>query len=139
MTLVAVATGPQGYRGNYTCTPQSAHEARHDVQMILSTWQMEQIAMDAQQVVAELMANAVSHCDQDHVLMELVRTTDGVRISVQDSCTRRPVMKEAAPTDQGGRGLFLVAAFSSAWDWEFLRPSRCRKPTGKRVWADLTL
>jgi len=139
MTLVAVATGPQGYRGNYTCTPQSAHEARHDVQMILSTWQMEQIAMDAQQVVAELMANAVSHCDQKSVLMELVRTQAGVRIIVEDSCVRKPMIKEAAPTDQGGRGLFLVAAFSASWDWEFLRTTKRRKPTGKRIWADLNL
>ena len=70
---------------------------------------------------------------------EMMRTTKGVRIAVVDSCQQPPVIKEAAPSDENGRGLFLIAAFASAWDWEFVESSRKKNPVGKRVWADLHL
>lgn len=137
--LTASSTGPQGYRGKYSGTPQSATQARHDVEMILSTWHMERINYPAAQIIAELMANAVSHCASAPVVMEMMRTDQGVRICVVDSCHREPVPKEVAPTDESGRGMLIIAAFASAWDWEFVRVGRRRKTIGKRVWADLAL
>lgn len=139
MTLMAAPTGPQGYRGTYAGTPRSATQARHDAEMILSTWHLEPLISDARQVVAELMANAVGHCAQQDVEMELLRTEEGVRIAVVDSCQEPPVLKTAAPTDENGRGLFLIAAFASAWDWEFVKARPRKRPVGKRIWADLHL
>lgn len=136
-SLMAAATGPQGYRGEYSGTRQSASQARHDVEMILSTWHLEHLAPSSSQVIAELMANAVSHCTEQPVIMEMIRTEHGVRICVVDCCQKEPVLREAAPTDEHGRGMFLIAAFASAWDWEFVRVSRRSKPVGKRVWADV--
>lgn len=135
--LMAAPTGPQGYRGQYTGSRESATRARHDVEMILSTWHLDELRYPAAQVVAELMANAVSHCGVKPVTMEMTRTPAGVRITVEDSCLKEPVPREAAPTDESGRGMLLIAAFASAWDWEVVRSSR--RPVGKRVWADLAM
>jgi hypothetical protein len=139
MPLMAAPTGPQGYRGEYAGTPRSATQARHDAEMVLSTWHLEPLIGNARQIVAELMANAVSHCASQDVVMEMQRTDLGVRIAVVDSCQKPPVLTEAAPTDENGRGLFLIAAFSSAWNWEFVKTSPRRRPVGKRIWADLHL
>lgn len=137
--LMAAPTGPQAYKGHYTGLPESVTRARHDVKMILSTWHLEHLSPSSCQVIAELMANAVSHCPNMPVVMEMMRTECGVRICVTDSCKQHPVPREAAPTDENGRGMELIAAFAAAWSWEFVRPSRRSKPVGKRVWADVVM
>lgn len=145
MTLMATPTGPQGYRGTYKGDVEEVTQARHDVSIILATWHLEQMIGPAQQVIAELMANAVAHthepdgriCRQDTVIMEMIRKAGGVRISVTDFCIQPPVEQKAAPTDESGRGLSLIAAFSSAWSWDPLFGGRKNRTIGKTVWADL--
>ena len=137
--LKAAPTGPQGYHGRYEGTRESARRARHDVEMILSTWHMDALRPSAAQVVAELMANAVSHCGSKPVTMEMTRTPEGVRITVEDSCRKEPTPREAAPTDENGRGMLLIAAFATTWGWENVRSIRSGRSVGKRVWADLVM
>ncbi len=36
------------------------------------------------------------------------------------------------PQEEGGRGLFLVAALSTRWDWYLTQ-----EPTGKVVWCEI--
>lgn len=146
MTLMAAPTGPQAYRGVYEGEAEEVTQARHDVSIILSTWRMESLIPPAQQVISELMANAVAHrhtaiskiCVQKSVIMEMFRTPEGVRIAVLDHCLHTPVLKDATPTDEHGRGLALIEAFSSAWSWEPITRGRGGKIVGKRVWADIT-
>ena len=47
---------------------------------------------------------------------------------VVDSSPLPPRPEEAAETAESGRGLILVEALASAWDWEDV-------PEGKSVWA----
>lgn len=138
-SLMASPTGPQGYKGKYNGTPVSATQARHDVEMILSTWHMEHLREPAAQIIAELMANAVSHCHTAPVALEMLRTSQGVRICVVDSCHKAPAPRDAAPTDENGRGMLIIAAFASRWDWEFIHSGRRKNTIGKRVWADIDL
>jgi hypothetical protein len=134
--LTACAVGPQGYHRRYAgrtcCVPQ----ARHDVEMILSTWHLEELSFAGALVVTELMSNAVSHCTNLPVTMKMVRTETGIRICVIDSCRRIPLRREATNQDEGGRGLTLIDALATDWNWGLLRGSDARLGR-KQVWADL--
>jgi anti-sigma regulatory factor (Ser/Thr protein kinase) len=65
--------------------------------------------------------------DRAHVLVE-----------VWDADLQPPAPKAVGdngatdPEEEGGRGLFLVAALSASWDWYLTQ-----EPTGKVVWCEL--
>lgn len=102
--------------------------------LVLATWHLQDLSDTAKQVISELTANVVDHvasgCSSDSMEVIITRLTYGVRISVGDSCSRPPVKKDAAPTDESGRGLSLVSLLASDWGWTYL-------PRGKSVWAEL--
>ena len=60
------------------------------------------------------------------------------RIGVSDADPRPPTPKDLSepgtpdPQEEGGSGLFLVAALSTRWDWYLTQ-----EPTGKVVWCEL--
>ena len=64
--------------------------------------------------------------------MRLRLASDGVRvlIEVQDGSPQPPVPADATAEDEIGRGLCLVEAMSTAWNWYPHRASG-----GKVVWA----
>jgi anti-sigma regulatory factor (Ser/Thr protein kinase) len=86
---------------------------------------------DAQLVVSELATNAVMHAGTP---FSVGVRYDGsaVRISVQDSSSMQPIMRESNPQALSGRGLRLIAMVSRAWGVEY-------GPDGKTVWAELAL
>jgi DcmR-like sensory protein/histidine kinase-like protein len=86
---------------------------------------------DAQLVVSELATNAVMHAGTP---FSVGVRYDGsaVRISVQDSSSTQPIMRENNPTALSGRGLRLIAMVSRAWGIDY-------GPDGKTVWAELAL
>ena len=51
---------------------------------------------------------------------------------VSDSSSTSPHLRYAATTDEGGRGLFLVAQFAERWGTRYT-------PEGKVIWAEQTL
>ena len=61
-----------------------------------------------------------------------------VLIEVWDADPQPPAPKDLGedgtpdPQDEGGRGLFLVAALSTCWDWYLTQ-----EPSGKVVWCEL--
>ena len=61
-----------------------------------------------------------------------------VLIEVWDADPRPPAPKDLGedgtpdPQEEGGRGLFLVAALSTRWDWYLTQ-----EPAGKVVWCEL--
>jgi len=130
------------YQGEYAGDARSATQARHDAAEILDAWSLPSLVYGAKQVVAEMMANAVSHCVQRPVVLTLSRLDNGVRISVLDSCTEPVVPRDASLGDENGRGMLLIEAFSARWDWEWRTARTMTDPAhraGKRVWADLHL
>lgn len=132
--LGALATAPRVARafGTLTC----------------ASWGLGALSEDCELVLSELVANAVtagSGCDgsprydQDGRLELLwVRLlSDGAQLLVEcwDSVPARygvPRLREAAETDEHGRGLELVSALSKDWGWDPLPGD------GKRVWALLS-
>lgn len=86
------------------------------------------------QVVAELAANAVTHghVPGRDVEVRMALAADGVvRVEVADARgDRRPVTPGAGPDAEGGRGLRIVAALSTAW-------GVAERQVGKTVWAEV--
>jgi anti-sigma regulatory factor (Ser/Thr protein kinase) len=82
----------------------------------------------SQLVVTELVTNAVRHArGTPRLLISADRHT--VMLAVDDPSPAPP--QRTAPTDGGGRGLFIVETVAAAWGY-YEHPG-----DGKRVWARL--
>lgn len=84
-------------------------------------------------VVSELVTNAVVHTASCRVICELRDCGERLRVSVQDEgCpAAEPRLRRGSP-EEGGRGLLLVDAVSSAWG-----AHDARHGAGRVVWAEL--
>ena len=116
-----------------TAVPCARLHARH----LLWEWGLNSLAADTELLVSELVTNAVkATAEQQQAAIRLQLSSDStrVRVEVWDADPRPPVPKDGIPDldEEGGRGLFLVAALSSRWDWY-----RTREPSGKIVWCEL--
>jgi anti-sigma regulatory factor (Ser/Thr protein kinase) len=80
-------------------------------------------------IVSELLANALEH-GSPPVDLHLRVTGARAVVEVSDRGTGLPMPRQAVTGDEGGRGLALTAALSSAWG------TRSRIG-GKTVWAEL--
>jgi len=94
-------------------------------------------ATTAELLVSELSTNAVRYGGGTELGVEAtVRTTTGggalLRVEVTDDSPRLPQPRHAAPTEEGGRGLELVALTASAW-------GAAGRGPGKVVWFELEL
>lgn len=131
MTMTTASAGPQRYQERYPATPQAAATARRDIALALDTWGLPRLVEDAEQIVTELMANAVEHTGTNTVGVSITRTgEESARIVVTDTSRVRPTPGRPSPGDEHGRGLVLVEALAHAWGCEPVAG-------GKRVWAEL--
>jgi len=107
-------------------------------------WGLDGLAESTELLVSELVTNAVKatagQSDHAAVCLRLFGDSARVRIEVWDADPRPPAPNEPGEggipdlEGEGGRGLFLVAALSSCWDW-----CLTQEPTGKVVWCELLL
>lgn len=122
----------------FSCTPRGARLARRLVAHRMDAWGFAYdggASGDVVLVVAELAANAVRHgrVRGRDFRVRLVLHGDLVRVEVADARPDRlPVLKE--PSDDGGRGLLLVAAVAERWGAD-PRPGAAYKV----VWAEVRL
>jgi hypothetical protein len=96
--------------------------ARAHVRQLLWEWGRAELAGDAGIVVSELVTNAVVATaglrpTVAPLLVWLGSDTRCVLAAVADASPRPPVRLDTSPDAEGGRGLALVAAFSSRWGW----------------------
>jgi len=96
---------------------RAPREARQAIARFLSKAQLSQLTDDAQLLASELVTNAVRHASGPIDVRAYVR--DGfLRLEVGDSavdCGPKP--RDAAPDDEGGRGMELVDKLSARWGW----------------------
>jgi anti-sigma regulatory factor (Ser/Thr protein kinase) len=99
------------------------------------------LATDSELLTSELVTNAVkATAGQQQAAIRLRLSSDSAHVLVEvwDADPQPPAPKnlteDGTPDlqEEGGRGLFLVAALSSRWDWY-----RTREPPGKVVWCEL--
>jgi len=121
---------------------QSARAARKFTRNTLKEWGLASLADDAEAIVGEFVANAVSHAARcsgsgsgsgsgQPLGLRLLRRTGEVMCAVLDPSDSAPVLRMPDRTDEDGRGLQMVDALSDVWGWS---PVTGR---GKAVWAIL--
>jgi anti-sigma regulatory factor (Ser/Thr protein kinase) len=121
--------------------PQSARAARRLTKNTLRDWGLAFLAEDAEAIVGEFVANALTHAGAavdlprkqaaDSVGLRLWRRTGEVICAVLDPSDSAPVLKAPGSVEESGRGLQMVDALSDVWGWS---PVAGR---GKAVWAIL--
>ncbi|GAC1326498.1 MAG: ATP-binding protein [Mycobacteriales bacterium] len=112
--------------------PESALAARRFAMQTLRAWDVPtEVSDPAVLLVSELVTNAVRHA-RGQVELVLERSTGVLRGAVRDGTRARPQARRAEPSDEGGRGLALVAALATRWGVLDDEP-------GKQVWFELQL
>ncbi|MER5571231.1 SpoIIE family protein phosphatase [Streptomyces goshikiensis] len=96
----------------------------------LTDWGLEEQAFAAELMLSELVTNAVRYGTEPiQVRLILDRT---LICEVSDGSSTAPHLRRAASTEEGGRGLFLVAQLAQAWGTRYT-------PHGKVIWAECAL
>jgi anti-sigma regulatory factor (Ser/Thr protein kinase) len=107
--------------------PQSARTARRLTRNTLREWGLPDLAEDAEAIVGEFVANAVTHAASivpvprrqalDGLGLRLLRRNGEVICAVLDPSDAVPVLKAPASIEEAGRGLQMVDALSDVWGW----------------------
>ncbi|WP_232792650.1 SpoIIE family protein phosphatase [Actinacidiphila yeochonensis] len=123
---------PADHVGDWRLEPQltSVAKARELARGQLLAWDLEELVDTTELLVSELVTNALRHGYGDIRLRLLLDRT--LVCEVWDSALVQPRRRRARDTDEGGRGLQLVAMLSRSWG------SR-RTHRGKTVWFELAL
>ncbi|MER5929039.1 SpoIIE family protein phosphatase [Streptomyces sp. NPDC002054] len=111
--------------------PTAAARARDLTEATLTKWGMEEMAFTAELVVSELVTNGYRYGGGAPVTLRLIRDRSLI-CEVSDSSSTAPHLRRARTTDEGGRGLFLVAQLTERWGTRYTRD-------GKTVWTEFPL
>ncbi|MEU8133480.1 ATP-binding SpoIIE family protein phosphatase [Streptodolium elevatio] len=101
--------------------------ARALVTAKLTEWGLDELAYTTELVVSELVTNAIRYAGGP-VGLRLIRGGTLV-CEVSDPSNTQPRLRRARDTDEGGRGLFLVAQLTNRWGSRYHR-------AGKTIWAE---
>ena len=124
--------------------PRSAAAARRLTRDTVRDWGLPSLAEDAELIVGELVANAVTHAaqpgsgrkpGQDNLglRLRLRRGIGAVICAVLDPSDTGPVVKAPGCAEPSGRGLQIVDVLSEVWGWSPIAGG------GKAVWAVLSV
>ncbi len=124
----------------FPADPSAVRRARAEVRTQLVAWELEELADIAALLVSELVTNSLRYASGPiGVRLALPPAPSGVLlVEVSDPLPDPPCARAAAPDEEGGRGLQLVAEVSRRWG---TRPGgeRSGGQTGKTVWFELAL
>ena len=110
--------------------PRAAGQARRHVREQLAAWALDDLAPTTELLVSELVGNVVRHA-RGPVGLRLLHSTELI-CEVSDGSQTMPRIRRATETDEGGRGLQLIAALSARWGARYT-------PTGKCIWTEQPL
>lgn len=110
--------------------PEQVADARAQALEQLSAWGLEELAFTTELIVSELVTNAIRY-GTPPVRLRLIRHTELI-CEVADGTGTSPRLRHARTTDEGGRGLFLVAQMSHRWGTRYTSG-------GKIIWAEQSL
>ncbi|AWZ10637.1 SpoIIE family protein phosphatase [Streptomyces sp. ICC4] len=96
----------------------------------LADWGLDELAFAAELVLSELVTNAIRY-GTEPIQVRLIHDR-ALICEVSDGSSTAPHLRRAATTDEGGRGLFLVAQLAQSWGARYT-------PRGKVIWAECAL
>ncbi|MEU7413139.1 SpoIIE family protein phosphatase [Streptomyces sp. NPDC042638] len=110
--------------------PAAVSQVRASVTRTLSDWDLEELVFTTELILSELVTNAIRY-GRGPIGVRLLRDRTLI-CEVSDRSTTSPHLRYAASTDEGGRGLFLVAQLAERWGTRYT-------PNGKVIWAEQPL
>ncbi|WP_234042669.1 SpoIIE family protein phosphatase [Streptomyces marianii] len=110
--------------------PAVVSDARHLVLEQLTRWDLDELGFTTELIASELVTNAIRYAGGP-VRLRLIRT-DALTCEVSDPSNTQPRMRRARTSEEGGRGLYLVAQLSRRWGSRYTRE-------GKTVWSEQPL
>ncbi|WP_406430402.1 SpoIIE family protein phosphatase [Streptomyces sp. NBC_01589] len=96
----------------------------------LANWSSEELEPTTELIVSELVTNAIRYASGP-IHLRLVRDLTLI-CEVTDSSSTAPHLRHAYETDEGGRGLFLIAQLTRRWGTRYAA-------RGKTIWAEQAL
>ncbi|WP_405613214.1 SpoIIE family protein phosphatase [Streptomyces sp. NBC_01508] len=105
-------------------------KARKDACRQLDVWGLNDAAFVTELVVSELVTNAIRYGEAP-IRLRLIRDRSLI-IEVSDGSSTAPHLRRARTSDEGGRGLLLVAQLTRSWGTR-------QTYTGKTIWAEQSL
>ncbi|WP_416979861.1 SpoIIE family protein phosphatase [Streptomyces sp. T028] len=117
------ATAVWEFRGD----PTVVSEARKLTARQLTAWGLQDLVFTTELIVSELVTNAIRYAGGP-VGLRLIRH-DVLVCEVTDPSNTQPRLRRARTTDEGGRGLFLVAQLTARWGCRYGQ-------NGKTIWAE---
>ncbi len=132
VTLLAVRTRTMDPRSiarwdDLPSDPAVVSRLRAEAVRKLADWGMEEAAFTTELILSELLTNAIRY-GKEPVGVRLLRDRTLI-CEVSDGSSTSPHLRQADATDEGGRGLFLVAQMARRWGTRYT--SR-----GKVIWAE---
>ncbi|MGI5139904.1 MULTISPECIES: SpoIIE family protein phosphatase [unclassified Streptomyces] len=110
--------------------PTAVADARSLALRRVHEWGLDGLAFSTELIISELVTNAIRH-GTPPIRLRLIRDRMLI-IEVSDASSTSPHIRRAATTDEGGRGLFLVAQCSHRWGTRY-------HATGKTIWAEQSM
>ncbi|MEV7354682.1 SpoIIE family protein phosphatase [Kitasatospora sp. NPDC091276] len=110
--------------------PAAVGAVRAEVAERLAAWGLDEAAFVTELILSELVTNAIRY-GTGPIRVRLLRDR-ALICEVSDGSSTSPHLRYAATTDEGGRGLFLVAQFADRWGTRYTA-------TGKVIWTEQPL
>ena len=110
--------------------PAAVGEVRATVTRQLAEWGLDDLAFSTELILSELVTNAIRY-GSGPIQVRMLRDRSLI-CEVFDGSSTSPHLRYAATTDEGGRGLFLVAQLAERWGTRYT-------PAGKVIWTEQPL
>ncbi|MBH5336794.1 ATP-binding protein [Streptomyces pactum] len=131
----AVASAPDYAEWTFPAEPDTVRSAREVVRATLDSWGLQSVRDVTVLLVSELVTNSLRYASAPIGVRLRHHPSPGhalLVVEVSDPLEEPPREREAAPDDEGGRGLRLVADVSRRWGAR-------RDKAGKTVWFEMAL
>ncbi|MER5600340.1 SpoIIE family protein phosphatase [Streptomyces sp. NPDC002265] len=110
--------------------PAAVRQARALANRQLEGWGLHELQFTTELIVSELVTNAIRY-GSPPIRLRLIRHS-ALTCEVIDANSTSPRLRHARTTDEGGRGLFLVAQASQRWGYRYTG-------SGKSIWSEQDL